>query len=328
MVNFEDEQGFAILASDERLPRVFALTESGSLDLSQPIENPGLEIFVNNLGVMMAAGIMPIESADPDPNDPDAVIGYQPWTNFNIRGPFISVQWDQGPPYNKYSQMNAGCVPIAVAQIMAYHEFPTSHNGYTFDWSEMKKHTNSLTNSYPSAHELIAVFIQQISSHNNLRATGIYGAVSVDRVYATFFRLGYSLRPVSQTNSWGFVSYSNEQVLTSLSESNPSYARGDSQGGTGGGHAWVIDGCLTQQRIKHRYSIRVEPHFPDEYTIEYRELVHCNWGWAGAGNGFYFSGVFDPINGPKEVNENLGESWSVGANRTFTDIQLLPIIKR
>lgn len=61
------------------------------------------------------------------------------------------------------------------------------------------------------------------------------------------------------------------------------------------GHAWVIDQVLTRVRDKYKY----ENGTLKSTSEEYEHLVHCNFGWDGVRNGFYYSGQFDTNAGPE-----------------------------
>ena len=42
---------------------------------------------------------------------------------------------------------------------------------------------------------------------------------------------------------------------------------------------------------------------------QYRTLLHCNWGWGGLDDGYYYSGVFKTNEGPVSTTSILqGES--------------------
>ena len=66
------------------------------------------------------------------------------------------------------------------------------------------------------------------------------------------------------------------------------------------GHTWVIDGF-------------------DGFAIddENDALVHCNWGWDGACNGFCYSGVFDLSNGAVITDGDYGDVDVSGSNRRY-----------
>ena len=74
------------------------------------------------------------------------------------------------------------------------------------------------------------------------------------------------------------------------------------------GHAWVIDQVMTRTRDKKRY---VDGVYQDE-AQEYEHLVHCNFGWNGSDNGFYYSKQFDTNEGPvtrKTTTKTYGTSY-------------------
>lgn len=49
IVNYADNQGFAVLSADAEKGKVFALSDEGSISLSDTIDNPGLGVFFNKL---------------------------------------------------------------------------------------------------------------------------------------------------------------------------------------------------------------------------------------------------------------------------------------
>ncbi|MGL4806664.1 MAG: C10 family peptidase, partial [Bacteroidales bacterium] len=63
----------------------------------------------------------------------------------NTIGPLLKTEWNQWPPFNNAiedPQCPAGCVPIAMGQIMKYHEYPSG-----YDWKSMDNifHNNVAT---------------------------------------------------------------------------------------------------------------------------------------------------------------------------------------
>ena len=69
---------------------------------------------------------------------------------------------------------------------------------------------------------------------------------------------------------------------------------------TEAGHAWVLDGILQQHRDK--LAVRTT----GEKTVVNRELryfLHCNYGWGGSKDGYYFDGIFDTNHKPT-INKN------------------------
>ena len=87
--NFEDEEGFAIMSGDERVPSLLAaLTFDGSLCPESEIDNPGLAIFLSNLDAyyeecIVAAAVIGGGTGEPEPTDFDqSRVIYGPLENF------------------------------------------------------------------------------------------------------------------------------------------------------------------------------------------------------------------------------------------------------
>ena len=51
VINFTDDNGFALVAADKRNRPVYALSDEGSLELSDTVGNPGLRSYLNSLPV-------------------------------------------------------------------------------------------------------------------------------------------------------------------------------------------------------------------------------------------------------------------------------------
>jgi hypothetical protein len=156
VINFENNQGFAIASADQRYEPVFCVTESGNYHYGDSIENPGFEIFMEGLD-LYAASIC---------TDPDCLswIGdiAGPWETVTQVAEKLTVRWGQDSPYSNncppYSIIDpytgavigsgrcpSGCVATAIAQIFSYYEYPASHGSYVYNWTNIKQHQ-----SYPA----------------------------------------------------------------------------------------------------------------------------------------------------------------------------------
>jgi hypothetical protein len=71
--------------------------------------------------------------------------------------------------------------------------------------------------------------------------------------------------------------YAESKILEMLDNFCPVFVSASS--GLFGGHAWVIDGMITQTR-------QINGH------TQNRTLMHCNFGWYGQANGYYISNLF------------------------------------
>ncbi len=198
--------------------------------------------------------------------------------------PLIPVLWHQYPPYNNEcpildngTRAAAGCYPIAMAQIMLYHEWPASCNGYTLNWDSIKSVTDitGLADTLAVAH-----FVREIG-----RVAGTtYGTSSgtyLREVAPTFRHFGYSSNDSTPFN--------DAEALESLRGDMPIFVHGEHESG---GHGWVTDGYAYQKETTYYYNTYA-PYSLYTTTARYRTYFHCNWGWGDGYNGYYFSNAFD-----------------------------------
>ena len=218
------------------------------------------------------------------------------------------IMWDQSTPYNdKCPTYNGehsvtGCVATAMAQVMRYHNYPTKGKGSnsyttsslnlsasfdfastTFDWANMLP--QYISGSYTTAQA-------------DAVATLMYACgVSVDMDYTTdesgaqptaaaealinYFEYNSNIRYLLRD----YFSYSEwiDLIKTELSNSRPILYDGQS---TEGGHEFVFDGY-------------------DE-----NDMVHVNWGWSGANDGYFAISALAPSSLGIGGGNNLGGGFS------------------
>ncbi len=188
------------------------------------------------------------------------------------------IKWGQGWPFNKrcpFSVLSnnhklAGCVSVAMSQVMFYHRFPTQGRGghrYTWngtlmseDFGKLSPRWENMRGSYGTARdnssdadgvaELIAANAVAVNSDFDLMSTS--SSILFARSALVDF-WGYSPR-------CGYAHGTTTECLSGLMRrelvsSRPVIC-------AGGGHAFVCDG--------------MDGGF-----------LHLNLGWGGAGNGYY-----------------------------------------
>lgn len=194
--------------------------------------------------------------------------------------PMLTTKWHQRWPFNcdcpiyTGGQSPAGCVNIALLQIMAYHEFPTcSSLGYNCNWASIKSCDITKVNENTS-------FLSEFTREIGRKTLTIYGT---DWAFATpaaacncLKHYGYK----DTKNHWG---YDEDLIISMLKGSKPVFIAALSPKFVG--HAWVIDGYIQRN--------------------DSTPLFHCNWGWNGVCNGYYLSGVFDTEKGAVEREANI-----------------------
>jgi hypothetical protein len=199
-----------------------------------------------------------------------------------IVGPFLTTKWGQDYPYNALLEDNlAGCVTIAMAQIMKYHKFPPQYN-----WDNMQDdaHTDN-PQDLPKLIRDIAV-AAKVKLGTSGSSSNIYKAKDA---FCNIFN--YSAR---------IENYTLAQTQRELIKNKyPIYMRGEEDET---GHAWVCDGTRQDKEemfyfiecregYPGKYSYRSidgpSPKFPGYAEQDHSPYFHMNWGWYGANDGWF-----------------------------------------
>jgi hypothetical protein len=216
-------------------------------------------------------------------------------------GPLLTTQWHQNAPFNNECPDGspAGCVAIAMAQIMKFHQYPTFYN-----WSNMPdlaSHT-SATSSTPALISHIGEAVDMNYSSSGSTTTVTKAKNAFQNTY------GYS---VTKAN------HNATQVKNEiLNNQRPVFMTGVDA--NEGGHAWVCGGVKVETRtilyfaefqLDSNYSYYVyntadDPGSVGTYTSWY---FHMNWGWGGgpytAPNAwFYENNVYVSISSSTSYN--------------------------
>jgi hypothetical protein len=229
-------------------------------------------------------------------------VEYGPWTDVaeGKIGPLVTTQWSQGDPFNKECPMGkknkmqrswAGCVAIAVAQIIACNEKPaTSVYGVTSTWEELKQYdyTIPLTDSRYNTQLVndLAKIIKQIGEGVKTKYDSDKSSSYPSKAKKYFKKDKYKVKYSNVEKKEG---YKLNHITSMLDKGLPVFIGANDKSNKG--HAWVIDGSMTQERIGTELMMAdTVGHF-----TETRFLLHCNYGWEkGLCNGYYTSKMFNP----------------------------------
>ena len=215
-------------------------------------------------------------------------------TQYESKLPQMTTQWDQGTPYNSNLPLVdgqhpwAGCVTVAVAQIMKYHKYPANYN-----WNAMNNKETSSTNWSYTAN-----LIKDVADAVDVEF-GLDGSPSnINKAKdALVNKFGYSSDAKIIDHRFG-------DILYSLNNYGVVYMRGD-EGGDEDGHAWVCDGYKTES-YRTEYLLMV---IPSETGYFYEQegsyiqngssysYTHMNWGWNGRYNDWYLDSNIYTSNG-------------------------------
>lgn len=323
VINFENDEGFVIVAADSRTTPVYAFSPVGNLVMDAAVDNPGFAYFLESAVEYYVGDInfdIPLLPA-PDTCDipylaleeVDGVMYHiRQETSFenNLSGILLDVSWNQNYPYNYYCGENeytgigygfrnaAGCGPIAAAQIMSYYRFPSYFDGYDIEWDTIMSSTyENERYSYNTECSYSARNLARLINLIGIESYAIYGSQTsvfisdVDDMFRTF---GYQCSDP--------VAFSQGVVSASINRGEPVFIGGTSP--EGGGHAWVIDG-YKRQRTDITYYYTTPPYNIYKKNTEYGKFYyHCNWGWGENDNyAVWCLDVFSPYDG-KNYNLN------------------------
>jgi len=349
LVNFEDDAGYAVLAADSRIDApVLAVTDDGNMTEDEFLADDyevwdsridyGYDTLQNFTLYNAAEDDYYVAAIQPstravfeyaqdmvdDAIDGGGSIGTGSstytvtgnWVNNNKVSPMLTTAWHQDSPFSdrtprsrwffwqSWKQGPAGCIPIAVAQIMAYNDFPTTLtlNGLKISWSEVKSVCNYSNRTYKgttSAQGEVAELVKHIGSWCGTIYTPGF-AFALPRKGADCMRtFGY----INATRHYG---YHADLLKNMLDNNKPVLVAAIS--GIVSGHAWVVDGYIDRSRTVETKNSSSNSVISS--TTENQFLVHCNWGWQGRYNGYYYSGVFKPKDGAVDY-EGIESTWHI-----------------
>ena len=319
IVNFKDDNGFAILGADKRVPAILGLSNTGNIDLNDTTEN---EAFAQCLGnIKCTASYGPgLGLKDSVPNIGNiGIIPDKQYINLkNKISPMITKavsKWGQKGDFSKYCnpynvfpyRYTVGCGPLAAAMITTYYKWPNKIDDLVLNWNIIN--TWELDPSSIMIQEIPDIIPQYLAKvQKKLGATNGPGgntALTSNDFIKNFPKLGYAQVGTPKD-------FSDNAAYQALMSKSPLMMVGFNQDKTDG-HMWVVDGSLL-------YS---ECYGGDLNTYKEYYLFHCVWGYDGLNNGYFlFNNSSKSMNmlDPKEFEEYEG-SGSPSISKTYYDIK-------
>ena len=290
--NVGDNNGFVIIAGDDRVKPVLAYSTTGSFNPNDVSEGFGFTLnsfseeiqYVREHNLEATADIV----AEWKSVAENGIIK-QGRGNSIVVGPLLQTLWHQNFPYNSQCPEDpeghgghtyAGCVATAMAQVMKFYDWPPqgvgSHSYYLQGYGQQSANFGETEYHF----ELMPLTLDSLSTEEDyfyIAQFQRHCGVAVDMSYSGHGSGAYSddvpdaLRNYFRyscddhiTNYGGFYpgwGYSNEEWIQmlkdgGLDEGIPLYYSGQDDDGQGG-HAFVCDGY-------------------DE-----NDYFHFNWGWNG-----------------------------------------------
>lgn len=290
--NFEDDNGFAVIAANRAVDPILAVTEKGSYTYGEKtgVENFDfyMDILTSGLGDIVRPPIF------------DTMITIPAFKTVEIDeerhcAPLLPVNWGQEGFFGDYAKnKKAGCVAVAMAQIMAYHRFPTSitttypNDGYTQHYGEtIELDWNNLI-AYPYTYKISAL-LREIGTKVNMKYDSPNeSTASSSNVPNGFKVFGYNC----DSNLSNFTATS---IQGKLDKNQPIYIDGRNSANTRSGHAWVLDGYTYTRKGTEYYELQIIDNGTNPYrdyvlvssNVVTTSLAHYNWGWDGFYNGYF-----------------------------------------
>lgn len=298
ILNFGNDNGFAVIATDNRVYPLLAFSESGHFEYEENENDPVYVNFISQIGNYMltidTTRIYPDHQFNP-------INGVEP----KLR----TYNWGAKEPFNKYineenqGDYNVGCVGVASAQIMASCRNIFNYHDSIFNFKAIREGLDTLkviqnknddfysstlgendttVYSYEVAGDKAAKFIYFLCEDLNMTfyPNGFSPAFSIT-AFNLFKTLGFTVNEENYYTSY----FTDEKIIQLIDEKNLIYVDGRDTNNNNIGHAWVIDGY--NYIFEFNYN---EPPIRKNY-------FHCNWGWAGLDNGYYLSDFFNTTYG-------------------------------
>lgn len=319
IVEFEEEQGSAIVAADTRLDPVIAVLDSSVITEEDFASNNTEDISVYMASLISNYAdntISTMNSSVPRPFEPE---GIDTLVLYDI-APQLKTKWHQYSPFNDKcvevygNDKVAGCWPIALAQFI-YHKFLGSTlliNGTSYNINRLSELEYGKPAASTTAKEAAASLLYDIGIGINAKYKS--GATSATINDAISF-----VRNTLRVGGAYQMSYDSSTVFSQLYYGKVIPIQGmRSNGNTG--HAWIIDGGnhfeVTGGRI-----INLDGTV-EEQTIVYKK-VHCNFGWSGLSDGYYTEGIFDTSAVNYDYEPSIGDRVSSGGGNYNTSITII-----
>lgn len=319
VVNFSNNNGFAIATADEKGSGVIAFVESGNF-------NDALNDSVSFLNAYLGNYVASMEKEDDRHHGEDRMVPVQrpddeigggggggssrPADKFEILKPILVTKWGQSPqPFNNFTPNHypSGCVMTAISQICSYLETPNqiSYNSIgkiNLDWNKIKSESKKWSGDSTSA------FSPEIGNQigHLIRFWGVafnakYGS---DETTASLEDAVGIMRKNFNFDVTGVSDYNVNNVIRDLKTGNKIVVMSGYDHYRHvwffakkyySAHVWVVDGYIDQ--IKNGVDTK---------------YIHCNWGWCGFLNGYFQSDYLNADDGVR-FDDN-GNSFSYKAD--------------
>lgn len=299
--------GFVLVSADDRLPAVLGYSENGDFDKN--VLPPAFRFWLETYD-MEALSLDSLNVVNPS-------VSYV--ATADEQPPLIACQWNQSAPFNDLAPVYdgkrhaaAGCVAVAMAQIMYAYQYPSrgvGEHSYTwiskrdtslsavlyadfgatiYDWKHILPYYTTVSGSVQQRAAVATLLYHcgvAVDMGYDCNVSHESGAVTskVPKVLSTYF--GYDSHFQSIRKDIYLIDSLNRIIRNELREHRPVLVSGSN---SDGGHAFVCDG------------------------YDRNGYFHINWGWGGSSDGYYLLSALNP--GKQGIG---GTSKGYNKNTTF-----------
>lgn len=204
----------------------------------------------------------------------------------------VPTKWGQQAPYNNKvpefttnnpdKRVSIGCVAVAIGQLMAYHRYPSTYN-WDLILSSDKVEVGESDRADAVSDLLIdiayAVDMDWIPESDA-------GSASRAMIIPALNSFGYSAERTLYGDQYNYtIPFWN--IFDEYTAPVLMGAKRD-----GGSHRWIVDGVLQQTRYYCEAYGEISADGVNRYWLSTYPvrgyLVHCNWGWNGLDDGWYY----------------------------------------
>jgi len=268
--NQSQDQGFVIVSADDRSTPILGYADKGSFDISNLPD--GLKDLLTSYEKQISYAVKNNIGKSRAPQD---------WTDIE---PLIQTQWDQHEPYNNLCPIDpntgdrsiTGCGATAIAQLLYYHQFPTSGKNsisyvwndktYSADFSKIKFEWDKMKLTYDDDTPDVDNAVATLMYYCALSMKSEFTSEDTNSWFDTEFLSKYfdfkneiNLLWKEDTSDDEFENIIYQDLLKGL----PVFSWAEASEINGWSHLFLIDGCNKDG------------------------LFHMNFGWGGYCDGYY-----------------------------------------
>lgn len=289
---FGDDKGFVIISGDDDMPEIVGYADHGTYNADNM--PTAMTAFLKNYCATIEAVKRGNTSAIKNIAEAKAMRANQTRSTTAISPLLGDIKWDQSTPYNnmcpKYDGTNVaatGCVATAMAQVMMYWKYPNElrtdipqyttytqkivmsaeSKGQKYDWDNMIP--NYSYNYTKTQADAVAKLMLHCGKAVKMNYNKESGANVTPASLAKYFGYDSDLMLDLPRSSFTLAEWT-ALIDQELQARRPILYSGQT---TAGGHQFICDGS------------------------DGNGLYHINWGWSGAGDGYFDITILNPSQG-------------------------------